>query len=394
MSSSILRHLLLLACLCFLVPSSQAEDDEVDASVHDHEHRKYMVCHNILYKAIDFTFDLYQEPASWSKTTNVLLSPMSIVAAFAMISLGTKGDTHTEILKGLKFNLREMPETHIHHCFQLLLHLLQHPDQQLQLTISSSLFVSDHLMLMSKSVQDVKELYHSGVNSINFRDIQFTSKQINNYVERETHGEIVDLVKDLEEDTDLMLVNYISLHGKWTVEFQVEYTVEEDFYVDEVTSIRVPMIHRLGIFLLNRDEELSSWVLVQQSVGDTMAFFFLPDPGKMQQLEEGLTQEHFDNILRTTEKRFARIHFPRLSISATYDLRSILSAMGITKIFSDEADLSAMTEVSSIKLSTGGKHQPSALPGESGESHRAVTASVPPWPIKKVLIWPCLHVTH
>lgn len=49
--------------------------------------------------------------------------------------------------------------------------------------------------------------------------------------------------------------------------------------------------------------------------------------------------------------RSARIHFPRLTISATYDLRSILSTLGITKIFSDEADLSGVTEVASIKLS-------------------------------------------
>lgn len=52
-----------------------------------------------------------------------------------------------------------------------------------------------------------------------------------------------------------------------------------------------------------------------------------------------------------TPARSARIHFPRLTISATYDLRSILSTLGITKIFSDEADLSGVTEVASIKLS-------------------------------------------
>ncbi|XP_004837114.1 putative alpha-1-antitrypsin-related protein [Heterocephalus glaber] len=216
----------------------------------------------------------------------------------------------------------------------------------------SVLLVQPSLPVAFTSCSDVKDLYHSEVISTSFEDTRFTSKQINNYVERETHGEIVDLVKDLEEDTDLMLVNYTALHGKWTAHFQAEYTVEEDFYVDEVTTIRVPTVNRLGIFFLNWDEELSCWVLVQQSVGDAMAFFILPDPGKMQQLEGGLTQEHFANILRTTDKRFARIHFLRLSISASYDLRSTLSTLGITRIFSNEADLSGVTEVVAIKLST------------------------------------------
>ncbi|XP_033622626.1 alpha-1-antitrypsin-like [Fukomys damarensis] len=285
----------------------------MDRTFHDHEHHEFVVCHDIFYNVFDLAFAFYWEPARWSKTSNTVLSPVSIVAAFAMLSLGTKGATLTQILEGLNFNLRMISEAHVHQCFQPLLHILQHPDHQLQMIIGSSLFVSDNLMLMDQFVQGIKELYHSRVISISFRNTEHAKKKINNYVKRETHGEIANLVKNLKEDTALALVNYISFHGKWTVEFQAEYTVEEDFCVDEGTSIRVPMINRLGMFLLNREEELSSWVLVQQ---------------------------------------FARIHFPRLSISATYDLRSILSAMGITKIFSDEADLSAMTEVSSIKLST------------------------------------------
>ncbi|KFO21361.1 Alpha-1-antitrypsin [Fukomys damarensis] len=287
MSSSILRGLLLLAGLCSLVPGSQAVDLEyMDRTFHDHEHHEFVVCHDIFYNVFDLAFAFYWEPARWSKTSNTVLSPVSIVAAFAMLSLGTKGATLTQILEGLNFNLRMISEAHVHQCFQPLLHILQHPDHQLQMIIGSSLFVSDNLMLMDQFVQGIKELYHSRVISISFRNTEHAKKKINNYVKRETHGEIANLVKNLKEDTALALVNYISFHGKWTVEFQAEYTVEEDFCVDEGTSIRVPMINRLGMFLLNREEELSSWVLVQQSVSDVMAFFFLPDPGKMQQLEK------------------------------------------------------------------------------------------------------------
>ncbi|XP_023575396.1 alpha-1-antiproteinase 2-like [Octodon degus] len=334
MSSSFSSALLLLAGLCSLVSGTQADDlENMDGALHDHEHHESVICHNIFYNVFDLAFAFYREPASRSETTNTLLSPISIVAAFAMLSLGAQGATLLQILESLNFNLRMVSEAHIHKCFQILLHIFQHPDHQLQLTMGSSLFVSDNLMLRDQFVQDIKELYHSKVIPINFWDTQFASKQINDYVERESHGEIVDLVQDLEKDADLILVDYISFHGKWTIHFPAEYTVEETFHVDEDTTISVPMINRLGIFLLTRDEKLSSWVLVQHSVGDVMAFFILPDPGKMQQLEEGLTQEHFNNLLGTIGERFARIHFPRLSMSAAYDLRSILSTLGITKIF-------------------------------------------------------------
>uniref|UniRef100_H0V1Q8 Serpin domain-containing protein n=1 Tax=Cavia porcellus TaxID=10141 RepID=H0V1Q8_CAVPO len=352
MSSSISRALLLLAGLCSLVPGSWAEDlNHKDGAFHDHDHHEFVICYNVFYNVFDLAFAFYREPASWSKTTNTLLSPISIVTAFAMLSLGARGSTLIQILEGLNFNLGVVSEAHIHQCFQVLLHIFQHPDHQLQMTIGSSLFVSDDLVLMDQFVQNVKELYHTRVISINFKNTKHAKKQINNHVEKESHGEIVNLVKNLEKDTALALVNYISFLGKWTVQLQAEYTVEEDFYVDEDTIVRVTMFDRLGVFLLSRNEELSSWVLVQHAVGDVMAFFILPDPEKMQQLEEGLTQEHFNKILGTIDQKSARIHFPRLTISATYDLRSILSTLGITKIFSDEADLSGVTEVASIKLS-------------------------------------------
>lgn len=44
------------------------------------------------------------------------------------------------------------------------------------------------------------------------------------------------------------------------------------------------------------------------------------------------------------------MYFPRFSISTTYDLKSILSTLGITKIFSKEADLSGVTQDAPLRL--------------------------------------------
>ena len=49
--------------------------------------------------------------------------------------------------------------------------------------------------------------------------------------------------------------------------------------------------------------------------------------------------------------RSANLHLPKLSISGTYDLQTVLRKMGITKVFSNEADLSGITEQGPLKLS-------------------------------------------
>lgn len=42
---------------------------------------------------------------------------------------------------------------------------------------------------------------------------------------------------------------------------------------------------------------------------------------------------------------------PKLSISGTYDMKTILSKMGITKVFGNDADLSGITTDKPLKVS-------------------------------------------
>lgn len=48
------------------------------------------------------------------------------------------------------------------------------------------------------------------------------------------------------------------------------------------------------------------------------------------------------------------MYFPKLSISTTNNLKTILHTLGITQLFSKEADLSGITEEAPLKLSQVG----------------------------------------
>ncbi|KAM7323599.1 hypothetical protein ACRRTK_017705 [Alexandromys fortis] len=352
MSFSISQGLLLLAGLCCLFSGSQPQDPLViDVNEHDHEHQEHLPCQRISYSIIQLTFTLYQKSESWAKDTNILFSPVNIIVATLMLSLGTKNSTHSQILEGLKFNLTEIPKNYIHECIKQLLSILLLPDHRSPLTIDSSLFTDQSLKLVDKFVKDVKGLYYSKVIAVNFTDTQRAQKQINDYVADETQGKIVGLVKDLEKDTTFALMNYIFFQGKGFEEVDVEHTLEADFHVNKNTTIKVPMINCRSRFFLHREEELSSWVLVKHYMGDATAFFMLPDQGEMQKLEKALNETHFINILKLIDLRTVNLYFPKLSISTTYDLKTILSTLGITQVFSNEADFSGITPDAPLKLS-------------------------------------------
>nr|O54757.1 RecName: Full=Alpha-1-antitrypsin-like protein CM55-MM; Flags: Precursor [Tamias sibiricus]BAA24416.1 alpha1-antitrypsin-like protein [Tamias sibiricus] len=349
MPSSISWGLLLLAALSCLGPGSLAQDaQETEASKKDQEHP---ASHRIAPHLAEFALSLYRVLAHQSNTTNIFFSPVSIATALAMLSLGTKGDTHTQILEGLDFNLTEMAEADIHQGFQNLLQTLNRPNTQLQLTSGNGLFIHQNLKLLDKFLEDVKSLYHSEALPTNFTNTEEARQQINSYVEKGTQGKIVELVKELHRDTVLALVNYIFFKGKWEEPFNEEDTKEEDFHVDEATTVRVPMMNRLGMFHLHHCSTLASWVLQMDYLGNATAIFLLPDKGKMQHLEDTVTMEILSKFLKNRETTLVDLYFPKVSISGTYDLKTVLHSLGITRVFSQEADLSGVTEDAPLTVS-------------------------------------------
>ncbi|XP_071462584.1 alpha-1-antitrypsin-like protein GS55-MS [Marmota flaviventris] len=349
MLSSISLGLLLLAGLSCLAAGSLAEDaQETDASKNDQEHP---ASHRIAPNLAEFAFSLYRVLAHESNTTNIFFSPVSIAIALASLSLGTKADTHTQILEGLGFNLTETSEADIHQGFQNLLQTLNKPNRQLQLTTGSGLFIDHNLKLLDKFLEDVKNLYHSEAFSTNFTNTEEAKRQINTYVEKGTQGKIVDLVKDLDRGSVLALVNYIFFKAKWEEPFEEVLTREQDFHVDEATTVRVPMMNRVGMFDLHYCPTLASWVLQMDYLGNATAIFLLPDEGKLQHLEDTITKEILAKFLKNRESRRVDLHFPKVNISETIHLKPVLTSLGITKVFSNAADLSGITEDGPLRVS-------------------------------------------
>ncbi|XP_066200736.1 alpha-1-antitrypsin-like [Saccopteryx leptura] len=349
MPSSITWGLLLVAGLCCPVPASLAGGLQGDAVQDtDASENNKSASHKIALNLADFAFSLYRQVARESHTSNVVFSPVSVATAFALLSLGAKGGTHTQILQGMNLNLKGLPESDTHQGLQPILDSLYQPEHQDQPSSSTLLFIDQKLKKVHTFLESVRKRYHVEGFSINFTDAE-AEKRINGYVEKGTQGKAVGLVKELNKDTALALVNYILFHGRCQCmdTFEVERPVERDFRVDKKTAIKVPMTNRVGI----RDRELSCWVLPQHLRGGVSAFLLPPRPGKMRQLEARLSQKHLSDILTAIDIRSASLHLPKLSISGTYDLVKVLGKMGITKAFSHGADLSGISEETPLKLS-------------------------------------------
>lgn len=79
-----------------------------------------------------------------------------------------------------------------------------------------------------------------------------------------------------------------SLLASWQKPFDSKRTEKDDFFVDEQTTVEVPMMKQKGRFPIYHDKELSCQVVALPYKGDACALFILPDPGKLKLVEAAL----------------------------------------------------------------------------------------------------------
>ncbi|NWV78472.1 A1AT protein, partial [Dasyornis broadbenti] len=320
----------------------------------------------------DFAFKFYKQIREEADDKNIFFSPLSISTAFAMVSLGARSSTLRELHKGLAFNLTEMEEQEIHEGFQSILQLLNDPLREVQLNMGNALFIDNTLKLLQNFSNSVTNFYYSEAVSSNFQNPPEAIREINKYVETKTHGKIVDLVKSLDPETVIVLINYIFFKGSWENPFNNFNTRDDDFFLDATNSVKVKMMHQKKHFNVHRDEKLSCWVVEIPYKGKVTSLFILPDEGTMKQVEDALLKETVSDWLRSLEKREIYLDLPKFSVSSSYDIKSLFKKMGVTEVFSDQADLSGVAEDLLLKVSKA-IHKATVDVRENGTEAAAVT---------------------
>ncbi|XP_020141208.2 serpin A9 [Microcebus murinus] len=321
----------------------------------------------------DFAFRLYRRLVLEAPGRNIFFSPMSVSASLAMLSLGARSATKAQILQGLGFNLTCTPEPAIHRGFQNLVRSLTVPGKGLSLQMGSVLFVKRELQLQPSFLGNVKRLYEAKVFSTDFSNTATARARINSYVEKETRGKVVDLIQSLDPLTAMVLVNHIFFKAKWEKPFNPADTKKSfPFLVGKGATVHVPMMHQMEELAFGVDPELNCFVLQMNYRGDTVAFFVLPSKGKMRQLEQALSARTLRKWSHLLQKRWIEVSIPKFSISASYDLETILPKMGFCNAFDKSADFSGIAKRDSLQVS---KATHKAVLDVSEEGTEAVAAS-------------------
>uniref|UniRef100_A0A2K5F468 Serpin family A member 9 n=1 Tax=Aotus nancymaae TaxID=37293 RepID=A0A2K5F468_AOTNA len=195
--------------------------------------------------------------------------------------------------------------------------------------------------LYSRNTDFAFHLYRRLVLETPSQNVFFSpmSARINSHVEKKTQGKVVDIIQGLDLLTAMVLVNHIFFKAKWEKPFYPAYTRKSfPFLVGNQATVHVPMMHQKEQFAFGVDAELNCFVLQMDYRGDAVAFFVLPDKGKMRQLEQTLSARTLRKWSHSLQKRWIEVFIPKFSISASYNLETILPKMGIQNAFDENGD--------------------------------------------------------
>jgi len=288
-----------------------------------------------------FAFELYFKLKE--EKNNIFFSPLSIQNAFLIVYEGAKENTEEEIEK--VFYLPE-DKNLTRSNFAKIYREINKKDKKYVLYTANALWVQEGFKILKDYMEIVKDYYMAEIQNLDFvKEPENSVNIINSWVLEKTKDKIKDLIsKDaIGPLTRLIITNAIYFKGKWLKEFDKEKTKEEDFWISENDKVKVPMMHMEGEMFNYYEDEKIQVLEIPYDGKEASMIIFLPKLFDLSILDEYLTPENIEEIIRSFKREEVNVSLPRFKIETKYLLKETLKEMGIKDAFTTAADFSEIT---------------------------------------------------
>jgi serpin B len=203
-------------------------------------------------------------------------------------------------------------------------------------------FLEEFLMLLA-------EQYDAGMHLVDFASAAEDARRtINDWVEDQTEGRIVDLIPEgaVTGLTRLVLVNAIWFKANWAEQFSPDDTADGPFTRLDGSVVTVPMMHRSGrIEFMEGDGYVAARL---PYAGDASMLVIVPDEGLFPEIARAFGPDDLSEVRELLQIHQVDLTLPRFEFRSELGLKPPLREMGIVAAFvepsrPDGADLTGMT---------------------------------------------------
>ena len=265
---------------------------------------------------------------------NVVVSPLSVSLATAMLYAGAAGETEAEIESALQF---ELPAETLHSEFEELQRELHaRVSRWAKLSFANGLWVDNDCTLVPEYAELLSTHYGAAAQIVDFGGSPIGAcRAINDWVSTETNGKIESVVSPhmFTELTRAALVNTVYFLGAWKHRFSARNTKEEPFHLLDGSSVLALTMHRQGRHTYYEDESVQVLELKYQGSGLSM-LVVLPAPDiSLATVEDALTPAVLSGWVNGLQEREVEMAIPRFEVEHRVDLIPVLGELGMQSVF-------------------------------------------------------------
>uniref|UniRef100_A0AC34GPB3 Serpin domain-containing protein n=1 Tax=Panagrolaimus sp. ES5 TaxID=591445 RepID=A0AC34GPB3_9BILA len=295
----------------------------------------------------DFALNLLRDSGVNSST---ILSPISISIALAMVYLGAKENTATQIRNTIA---KDASEEEIHAHFSSVLSLINSNDLNVTLESANRVYLQNNFKLLDTYVEGIKKHYAGELEEIDFGQASAAASKINGFVEKATHDKIKNLISadSINDLTRLILINAIYFKGDWDKQFKEENTRDADFYSSPDNTKKVKMMSLESKFPYYENENYQVLGLPYKSKQVSMYIILPRERFGLEKVVKEMNATTLTELLGKKGSTTVKVQLPRFKIESSFQLVDTLKKLGITEAFADNANFTGISEEGDLKVS-------------------------------------------
>ncbi|KAG9344336.1 hypothetical protein JZ751_011005, partial [Albula glossodonta] len=280
---------------------------------------------------------------------NTLFSPVNAYGALVTLYLGASGATAGKLQKLL--GLEKKTDTvdcvspfdghKVLHTLQNINSLIDGATDELrtQVWVFGTTNISESF---ARGVQDLSDTSYT--RAVDLSQPLQAQAQLNTFIQKTSEGKINNLFQDISSSSDLLFASSVHFKGNWRIAFKPEATSPQEFWIDDKTSIMVPLMTHTGNYKHLNDKTRNCMVLKLPLSGRAYMLLVLPHEGThLGPVEDQLTAELISTWSQHLKEGVLEVSLPKFSINSVSDLKSILSDMRLPTLLGEGADFSQIS---------------------------------------------------
>ncbi|CAJ0589616.1 unnamed protein product [Cylicocyclus nassatus] len=271
---------------------------------------------------------------------NVVISPLSLVAALSILEIGAGGVTKSEITKTLgRESQSDVPE---------LLKKLAATDA-VTMAIATKLFLANGMEINQEYNNSIGKNFDVAAEPLDFRNQALTVQTVNSFVSEATRNMIPSLVNEDFHKPDMraFLVNAVYFKGQWETRFSPQVTQPDEFHgikgdrkesfmaLHALKNCRFTIGNGVQVLALPYKDKEYEFVI------------FLPLEGvSFEEFRSNLNGQVMKELLQQAGKETngVNIRIPKFKVSSQPQIKEMLQKLGINHLFSDKCDLKGVSD--------------------------------------------------